>query len=97
MVSLACATTEKRRGLLTARSVRRAIRDGESSRGLPICEIREALHSLRPQRRSISGNRGLSRLFDARHSAVERRDQFAEVTRESSIRYRHAAAPLRVP
>lgn len=71
---------------------------GEVSRQLRrivICKFREPLHSLRTEGRRLSADRRFARLFDARHSSIERGDQLVEDTREILVAQRHPVGPLR--
>ena len=45
-------------------------------------ELRQSLDSLRSQRRGIAGDGRFARLFNARHSPVQRSDQFRELAGE---------------
>jgi hypothetical protein len=59
----------------------------------PAPELRQPVDRPRPQRRRLACDRGLARLFDARHSPIEGRDQFLEFPRELTRVHRHRCTP----
>jgi hypothetical protein len=56
-------------------------------------ELRQAIEGFRPQGRCISRDCHLACLFDARHSPVQCRDQFLELTHEFMGVHHHLRPP----
>lgn len=56
---------------------------------MPRGELGQAVEGFRPQRRCVPRNVGLARVLDARHSPVQRVDQFLELSHEITRAHRH--------
>ncbi len=60
-----------------------------------LLELREPLHCLVAKHRGVVCDRGFSRPFDVRHSAIQRCNQFAQLTEElGATHHRRARAEV---
>jgi hypothetical protein len=76
--------------------LRHAIGDIDACRSGAGRELGKAMDGFLSERRRLPRDRGLARLFDARHPPVQRRNELAELAHELIARHLHEFAPARL-